>query len=196
MPEEIEDIFAEPGSTPKPEPTPAPIVKVEAEEKKLDIPEEPKIKRSFPWKPIMIIGAVVIILGGLGAGGFFYYQNVYKPSMERAAEKEEAGGIDITQVGANGEETVIGAVIIDTDFDGLSDEEEEQYNTSIKNADSDDDGLTDREEIRVYLTDPLNPDSDDDNYSDGEEVINGFNPMGTGPLLDLEEEIKKINNNE
>ncbi|MBU0732002.1 thrombospondin type 3 repeat-containing protein [Patescibacteria group bacterium] len=201
MPEEIEDIFAESAPTPEPKPekkvaslsAPTPMVEVEAQEEMLDVPEEIEPKRRFPWKLIIIIAAVIIIIGGLGAGGFFYYQNIYKPSAERAAEKEAVGVIDITQVGENGEEVITGVVIVDTDFDGLSDEEEGQYNTSVKSADSDNDGLTDREEIRVYLTDPLNPDSDEDNYSDGEEVINGFNPMGKGPLLDLEEEINKIN---
>jgi len=203
MREEVEDIFSESEPAPeiKPENKPiqaapvTPMVEVEAEEEMIDIPKEPKVKKGFPWKVVIIIAAILIIIGGLGAGGFFYYQNIYKPSAERASQKEEVGIIDITQVGSDGEEVVTGVIIIDTDYDGLSDEEEKEYNTSIKSADTDNDGLTDREEIRVYLTDPLNADTDKDNYSDGEEVMNGFNPLGKGPLLDLEEAINQINNN-
>ena len=198
MPEEVEDIFAEESEviTPakpvtktstKPPAKPEPTVEVEA------VATEPKSKKPFPWKIILIILAIVVIVGGLGAGGFFYYQNIYNANKNEPNINVEASVIDITQVGENGKkETVITKVKIDTDFDGLSDEEEAEYNTSIKKADTDGDGLTDREEVRVYLTDPLKEDSDNDNYSDGEEVSNGFNPMGKGQLLDLEEEILRL----
>jgi chromosome segregation ATPase len=42
--------------------------------------------------------------------------------------------------------------------------------------DSDGDGLTDEEE-EYYGTDPNNPDTDGDGYSDGEEVKNGYDPL-------------------
>lgn len=47
--------------------------------------------------------------------------------------------------------------------------------------DSDNDGLTDMEEI-IYGTDSQNPDSDGDGYKDGAEVDNGYNPLGPGKL--------------
>ena len=50
------------------------------------------------------------------------------------------------------------------------------------NADSDSDGLTDIEELKIYGTDPKNPDTDGDGYSDGDEVKNGYNPLGEGEL--------------
>lgn len=43
--------------------------------------------------------------------------------------------------------------------------------------DSDSDGLSDEDEIRVYHTNPNNPDTDADGYSDGEEVKNGYSPL-------------------
>ncbi|MFT4546589.1 MAG: hypothetical protein ACI9MB_000532 [Verrucomicrobiales bacterium] len=57
---------------------------------------------------------------------------------------------------------------LDTDGDGTGD-----------NADTDDDGdgLTDREEIKVTMTDPNDSDSDDDGVADGSEVSN----HGTDP---------------
>lgn len=42
--------------------------------------------------------------------------------------------------------------------------------------DSDDDGLTDREE-QLIGTDPMNPDSDEDGVSDGDEVEEGSDPL-------------------
>jgi len=59
---------------------------------------------------------------------------------------------------------------IDTDGDGLTDQEELQLGTDPKNPDTDGDGLTDGEEVKVYKTDPLNPDTDYDALTDGDEV--------------------------
>lgn len=74
---------------------------------------------------------------------------------------------------------------VDTDGDGLTDEEEAKYGTDPKKADTDGDSLTDYEEIMIWKTDPLNPDTDGDGFSDGVEVKNGFNPLGAGKLLEL-----------
>jgi hypothetical protein len=78
----------------------------------------------------------------------------------------------------------------DTDLDGLTDEEETVIGTGITNSDTDLDGLTDREEAKVYKTNPINPDTDGDGYKDGEEVGNGYNPNGSGKLLDINQAIK------
>ncbi len=76
---------------------------------------------------------------------------------------------------------------LDSDKDGLTDAEEEEYGTDSFAPDSDGDGLYDREEIKVYNTNPLNPDTDNDGYLDGEEVENGYNPAGEGKLLEVDE---------
>ena len=44
--------------------------------------------------------------------------------------------------------------------------------------DSDNDSLSDYDEINVYFTDPKLSDTDGDGYSDGDEVNNGYNPLG------------------
>lgn len=75
--------------------------------------------------------------------------------------------------------------IIDTDGDGLADDDEERLGTSLYKVDTDGDGLSDREEIMVYKTDPLNPDTDGDGYLDGGEVAAGYNPKGEGKLYDF-----------
>lgn len=71
---------------------------------------------------------------------------------------------------------------VDSDSDGLTDEEEEIFGTNPNFADSDEDGLFDKEEIEIYYTDPLNFDTDEDGYSDGQEVKSGHNPNGEGKL--------------
>ena len=58
----------------------------------------------------------------------------------------------------------------DSDGDGLSDDAEAAWGTDPTDPDSDDDDLTDGEEVNTYGTDPLNDDTDGDNLSDGEEV--------------------------
>ncbi|MDP2312892.1 MAG: hypothetical protein Q8P41_08305 [Pseudomonadota bacterium] len=76
-------------------------------------------------------------------------------------------------------ETWSGAVdvVIDSDDDGLSDEDEAASGTDPLVADSDGDGLDDGDETDLG-TDPLDPDTDDDTLSDGEEV----GTYGTDPL--------------
>lgn len=60
---------------------------------------------------------------------------------------------------------------VDSDGDGLLDDEERQLGTDPNKADTDGDGLTDYQEVRLYHTNPLNPDTDGDGLTDGEEVI-------------------------
>ena len=65
----------------------------------------------------------------------------------------------------------IQGVTLDTDGDGLFDDEEiDVYKTDPRNPDTDGDGLSDGDEVRKYKTDPLNPDTDGDGLSDGDEV--------------------------
>jgi hypothetical protein len=45
--------------------------------------------------------------------------------------------------------------------------------------DSDSDGLTDEDEVK-YQTSPTNRDSDNDTFPDGEEIQKGYNPRGPG----------------
>ena len=60
---------------------------------------------------------------------------------------------------------------LDSDGDGLTDDEEARIGTDPFNPDTDGDGLKDGEEVLRYKTDPLNPDSDFDGLKDGEEVL-------------------------
>lgn len=64
----------------------------------------------------------------------------------------------------------------DGDLDGLSDEQESQYSTDAQNKDTDNDRLTDYEEIFVHKSNPLKEDTDEDTLSDYQEVLAGLNP--------------------
>jgi thrombospondin type 3 repeat protein len=74
----------------------------------------------------------------------------------------------------------------DSDGDGFSDGDEvaNGYNPlgegplGLEFIDTDNDGLTDAEELNFYNTNPYDADSDGDGFSDGDEVANGYNPLG------------------
>jgi len=60
---------------------------------------------------------------------------------------------------------------IDSDGDGLLDSEEAAIGTDPYDPDTDQDGLSDGDEVNRHGTDPLNPDSDWDALKDGAEVL-------------------------
>lgn len=50
--------------------------------------------------------------------------------------------------------------------------------------DTDQDGLTDEQELHVYYTDPNNADSDSDGFTDGDEISRGYSPhMGSSTRM-------------
>lgn len=147
--------------------------------------------------------AVIVMLAVLALIGWAAYKYVPKTlsSLKNGLSAGNSSGGNINQSGVNGDvnrnlnteksadvNTDNGAAAVvasDIDGDGLSDEEERALKTDAKMADSDNDGLIDYAEIKIYQTDPLNADSDSDGYKDGHEVINGYNPNGVGKILNL-----------
>lgn len=65
---------------------------------------------------------------------------------------------------------------VDADNDGLTNVEEYRIGTIGLNPDTDDDGLSDGDEVKTYGTDPLISDSDSDGLTDGEETSLGTSP--------------------
>ncbi len=76
----------------------------------------------------------------------------------------------------------------DKDGDGVDKETEQLYGTSESKRDSDNDAVSDYEEIYYWLSDPMNPDTDGDGYQDGQEIAGGFSPVGVGAIKDLTEQ--------
>ncbi len=171
--EEAEDIFA--GTEPLGNVVP-------------EIPVPPvgmRLKSSGAKKWMIIVGIVISALGLLAFAGWKVYENLVPKIQESILEE----GIEEIPEAKELKEVL---ELVDTDGDGLSDEEERVLGTDINKPDTDGDGLFDREEVKVYGTDSLNPDTDGDGYLDGEEVRAGYNPRGPGKLLDLEREIEKF----
>ena len=79
--------------------------------------------------------------------------------------------------------------VSDTDNDGISDGDEVNiYHTLPTQFDTDQDGLSDGEEISTTNTDPLDADSDNDGVSDGVEIALGGDPNDPGntPVVDTD----------
>lgn len=70
----------------------------------------------------------------------------------------------------------------DSDSDGIIDSMEMSYGTDPFKADTDEDGLSDLDELSKYFTNPKIADTDGDGFSDGDEVKKGFNPKGEGKI--------------
>ena len=65
----------------------------------------------------------------------------------------------------------------DVDADGLDADTESENGSSDHLVDTDGDGLTDKQEIETYLTNPAKSDTDGDGYPDGTEVAGGYDPL-------------------
>ncbi|MFW9923512.1 MAG: hypothetical protein ACFFDW_09545, partial [Candidatus Thorarchaeota archaeon] len=79
---------------------------------------------------------------------------------------------------------------VDSDDDGLSDLDEINiYNTNPLLADSDGDTISDGDEVLIFSTNPLDDDSDNDLMPDNFEIQYGFNPnSNTDASLDYDED--------
>lgn len=169
----------------------------------LNAPPEFETKNGIKPKPFIIGGVVLLILVLIGGGVWFFFfrktavpidlnkdgvpaqvevpnLQLDEPAPETAVEPE---AMIETETEIETEPEAIRP--IDTDGDGLTDEEEITLGTNVANPDSDSDLLFDKEERDVYGSDPLNSDTDGDGYADGSEVRNGYNPAGSGRLFEI-----------
>jgi len=76
---------------------------------------------------------------------------------------------------------------VDTDGDHLSDKTETFLGTESDVIDTDEDGLTDGDEVLVHFTDPRLLDTDGDSYDDGTEIEQGTDPNDPSkrPLIEM-----------
>jgi len=186
-----EDIFAEVDDLEKPD-----VFKTRPPAPPSGYSEE-AAEPSGQGKKFFVLGAIIIGLVVIFVGGYLVYARYFRATpanntLETAQEQTEVTTTpaettanpteNITPTPSTGEVTT---QAIDSDQDGLTDEEEKSLGTNPNSPDSDNDGLFDREEVKVYGTDPLNPDTDGDGYKDGDEVKNGYNPKGPGKLYEI-----------
>jgi len=191
--QEPEDIFAEidkgknrPPSLEEKKGQPAP-----QKETMKDIFIEETNKRGI--KKVLIF-VLIIILFGLAYLGYMKFKYLEKKQGILPKKESQNQPANIPQSSEPGS-TPSQKTVLDSDKDGLSDEEEKSLGTDPYDVDTDKDGLIDRVEIQVYKTDPLKADSDSDGYLDGQEIKFGYDPLNPRPgarLRDLQEEIKKI----
>ncbi|HEX9679753.1 MAG TPA: hypothetical protein VGA08_03995 [Candidatus Saccharimonadales bacterium] len=164
--------------------------------------ETEPVKKSKRTKVIILTIIVILGLTVLAAAGWYGYQLFTQsetPSPQPASSDQVPQQPATTTPGSANQNAGLGnqqptqsaptqqapQQPVDTDRDGLSDEDEALYGTNPELVDTDDDGLTDRDEVVVFKTDPLNPDTDGDGFTDGDEVRNGYDPKGPGRLLEL-----------
>lgn len=160
---------------------------------------------------LVLLAASLLIIGGYWALSTFFAQSDQAPfseqdngfTVEPEAEEEQPPAEDPKEEEGSEQEPDLNEEVpeqeaapsepetsgeeADSDRDGLSDREEQILGTSPYEVDTDQDGLFDREEVKIYQTNPLEPDSDNDGYKDGEEVKANYNPLGEGRLFELEQ---------
>lgn len=179
-PKPVEDIFSNTDAAKNAKPAVF-QPKAEAAEQFAIEDERPGLDKRY-----FVLGALILGLITVGAGGVYFYKNfAVKTATVQTPEEQDKNMEPVIGNKNTGNAAVNTNVIPDQDHDGLSDEEEKGLGMDSNNIDSDDDGLFDREEVRVYKTNPLKPDTDGDGFLDGNEVKSGYNPNGAGKLFEI-----------
>ena len=122
---------------------------------------------------------IFIIVGFVVAAGAFWAYRRSRPPVPAEVTVDQSGG--------EGADKALSEVFkkiseTDKDLDGLTDAEEKKYGTDPAKADTDGDGVLDKDEIAIYRSNPLKADTDGDGVKDGAEVRRGLNPNGAGKL--------------
>jgi len=165
---------------------------------------EEKIKTPPPFskkpkdKKFVIIGLISLIVIGGAIGGWVAYHKFFRsneslsPNTSNTSNTSNTPNANINKAVKQTPTPTPSEPAVappsspqDSDGDGLTDEEELKLGTDPENSDTDNDGLFDREEVKVYKTDPLNADTDGDGYLDGEEVNHNYDPKGPGKLKEI-----------
>jgi len=153
------------------------------------LPQKSFLKSRWPWLAV----AVIVLLVGLGSAVAIRVRQSKTNTnvvVKNSNTTTKNGNINASVSGGPVGKVV--EVTNDADHDGLTDEEEKSLGTNPNLVDTDHDGLSDYDEVKVYKTNPLKPDTDGDGVIDGTEVKKGYNPNGSGKLLDFEAAKSKI----
>ena len=97
-------------------------------------------------------------------------------SLELVADEDVVIVVDGFSEGNCGLFTLNITEAVDTDMDGLFDQEEAPLGTLPGVADTDEDTLSDGDEVNIHGTNPLEPDSDMGGVPDGQELLDGTDP--------------------
>lgn len=156
----------------------------------------PKTKKEFPLKKLIITGAVVVFLGVVVAVSLLFIQPAEPPIAQQSAEEEMPPASEaVTPPPAPQPEA-------EQPQEPEEDAEAEEPEVDIpsvaglafeKEADTDQDGLTDIEE-QLFGTSAAVPDTDNDSFLDGAEVVNLYDPAAPGALLEVSPRIKIARN--
>ncbi|MEZ5541092.1 MAG: phospholipase A2 [Pseudomonadota bacterium] len=117
------------------------------------------------------LGQRVSKTGPDGAGKLF----LYGIDGELLAEADQAGTVLVEYIYLDG--SLLAIYLPDSDNDGVTNRDEVAAGTSPVAPDDDGDGLDNREELLRYGTLIGDPDSDADGVNDGDEVALGSNPL-------------------
>ena len=150
----------------------------------VSLPVKERHGMSLVFKILLFLAAVVIVIGAAWAIARVLLSSPESQVPEAAVVPEVSAPVSAPAAEIPSE-TSEKPVELDTDLDGVMDTQELQLGTNINSPDTDGDGLTDREEISAYKTNPLISDTDQDGFADGVEVRNGYNPNGAGKLFQV-----------
>ncbi|TSC84628.1 MAG: polymorphic outer membrane protein [Parcubacteria group bacterium Gr01-1014_13] len=121
----------------------------------------------------IIILLVVLALGG--AGVLAYKKFISSKQVDKNLAPSSSSSLDEARQ-QEFDDAIKKTSASDQDMDGIPDNEEAKYKTSVTSSDTDEDGLPDHQEIFNFKTDPLKADTDDDGSADGYEVRRGSDP--------------------
>ncbi len=153
--------------------------------------KEPSLSRGI--MAVIIFSVVLLILAG---GAWWVYTAVFANTQEQVVQTP-FDEIPSSQTGTNTvsnpippsvpnvDDRLLFGALQDTDSDGLDDDQERSLGLNPNDWDSDDDELSDGDEVIIWKTNPLNPDTDGDSYTDGTEVKSGYSPSGIGRIFEV-----------
>ena len=120
-----------------------------------------------------------------GDGISNYWERIWGTDMDLADtdsdsidDYKELYVLNTDPLNADANENGIADFNEDTDEDGIINEDEiKLYETNPFASDTDGDALSDYDELFTYLTDPLQADTDRDGLQDGNELAHGYDPL-------------------
>jgi hypothetical protein len=132
---------------------------------------------------------IIIISAIIGALLYIFWFKKNKQAVENIEISKPLNpyyllkyGVDINDIKTSENSVPQADNNLDSNKDGISDQEAINQGLNPHTTDNDSDGIFDVDELNITKTNPLNSDTDGDGHSDLEEIQNGYNPNGEGKL--------------